>query len=454
MGLLTKILSRNRLVRELAQRADKNRDLLQSSGKAIKDLVRGQKKLHKDAEGLGRTIEQISERSSRTLAGHVWSRSSGSGELESSLLNPEVTILVPTCNRPAYLKRLLGYFGSIMHGGTVVVADGSFGEAAEQSAAIIDAFRKTNATREHPTVLQVIQSSLPLYPRLLLALEQVTTPYVFWIGDDDLVLVGPPLDAVVDYLNGHPGYSYCNGHTIRGWSNMEDGRIERCYFPHNRERFAGTFEDPIRNFCGIYYGFVSHGGAGHEPDLVYGMRRTAQFRETIRLICDNPLLAKWAEIVMLGCTCLQGKIGSIDAPVLWRDASAPSSAKLLGHEPPDAHSPAYPQDAVQAYAEVLKQILQTPARCEQMLFSEAGKNVASRGLELAVHLLVPDITVGEGSEFQSQVQPFRFEDVMHRPARGWLEAPLDFAVKARLAAAESATNEGPAAGTFSTVRWF
>jgi glycosyltransferase domain-containing protein len=107
-----------------------------------------------------------------------------------------VTIVIPTYNRPEYLKRSLHYWG--LTDLKVSVADGS--------AKKFDGTIPRNVSYHHDCRENASQ-------RWFTALQKVSTPYVAICADDDFLSVSG-IHTCVDFLNDHPDYASAQGHAI------------------------------------------------------------------------------------------------------------------------------------------------------------------------------------------------------------------------------------------------
>src|SRR3989338_274211 len=95
-----------------------------------------------------------------------------------------MTLLVPTRNRPAFIRRLLTYYQSLRFDGVVQIADASEGEAAIRTREAAEDFASQLAVRYHALPGQRADACW----RQLNAL--ITTPYVTFMGDDDFLVPG------------------------------------------------------------------------------------------------------------------------------------------------------------------------------------------------------------------------------------------------------------------------
>jgi hypothetical protein len=342
-----------------------------------------------------------------------------------------------------------------MLSGRLVIADGSTGEAAAKNKELIDNFIVASSAKpDGNSLTHLHEPSLSLFERTSLALSKVGTPYVFVLGDDDLLFVDSHLTGLVKFLDANPDYSFCHGQSLWGWSNSATGIIARCCITKGRERYAGMFDNPVLNFCGIFYGFKCHSAAIRGPDLYYGLRRTAQYRETVEFICENPHLAEIPEIVIFGWTCLQGKMKCLEGHVLYRDVSAPSSAPLRNPVVIDDETPTMRPDLVSEYKEALIHALMDSRHENKPAFSSIAGRLKPEEIPFVAGMLAPSITHGETNQLLNEAEGERFDDALLRPNGGWTLSPIDTRIAVQLEEAEAAGKEVAGIETYEPVLWY
>lgn len=105
----------------------------------------------------------------------------------------EITVVIPTYNRPRYLERSLDYWGSADL--DVIVADGSDEE--------YDRYIPPNVTYFYNNELTLVQ-------RWINALQKVKTPYVVFCADDDFLSI-TGINMCLDYLKKFSDYASVQG---------------------------------------------------------------------------------------------------------------------------------------------------------------------------------------------------------------------------------------------------
>ncbi len=133
-----------------------------------------------------------------------------------------VTIFLPTYNRPEMLSKTLAFVQESREPFPIIVADGSNHDNAHRNADICRA-AGSNVTYFHvPTPAEALRpTEIPslkhhreiianYYRRYLHALEQITTPYIVHCSDDDL-LIPETVAESAEFLDRNPDYVACQG---------------------------------------------------------------------------------------------------------------------------------------------------------------------------------------------------------------------------------------------------
>lgn len=115
-----------------------------------------------------------------------------------------ITLLIPTLNRSDFVIRYLRYLRDTGFSGRVCIGDSSTGSHLERTQQAIKQLGADYEVvhREYPDLkhFECIRAMLPL----------VTTPYVMFICDDDLLVPGT-LDECMRFLDANPDYSAATG---------------------------------------------------------------------------------------------------------------------------------------------------------------------------------------------------------------------------------------------------
>ena len=117
--------------------------------------------------------------------------------------NDRVTCLIPTYNRPEFLRRLLTYMHTVQPQWELWIADSSNPVHRAANEAVVSDF-------ESSLRLNYRHLDMPLFDKCQLAFSQIQTPFIVLCADDDFVSPRS-VDDCVEFLDTHPDYSVCQG---------------------------------------------------------------------------------------------------------------------------------------------------------------------------------------------------------------------------------------------------
>jgi len=171
------------------------------------------------------------------------------------MTSPCVTCLVPTHNRPQFLRRLLAFYSKFPPIYPIVVVDSSKPEASvENRTTVTECQRELDVTYRH--------NDTDFLSKCIRALELVKTPFVALCADDDVLFPETVLQCA-EFLSHNPSYSSALGRVallrpsnpqwatqvLRGYSIEDDSPLERC------RRLAEVF---FTNFYAVYRTEILH----------------------------------------------------------------------------------------------------------------------------------------------------------------------------------------------------
>lgn len=128
----------------------------------------------------------------------------------------ELTITIPTYNRPEHLRRLLTYYQRVGTQTRFLVLDSSGKDIVAENAALV---ASCGARFQHI----VFPSSLPVATKLFQGIALVETPYCAFCADDDLIFPDA-LAHALDFLANHPDYACADGIYLN--FRLRNGKIE------------------------------------------------------------------------------------------------------------------------------------------------------------------------------------------------------------------------------------
>jgi glycosyltransferase domain-containing protein len=116
------------------------------------------------------------------------------------------TLLIPTYNRPALLRSLIGYLGARGFPYPTRVLDSSLPEA-------VAANRDTIAGSKLNIGHQIYDPATPPHIKFSAGLRSIETPYCSFCADDD-ILFTDGLSGLLDFLDANPGYAAAHGYYL------------------------------------------------------------------------------------------------------------------------------------------------------------------------------------------------------------------------------------------------
>lgn len=206
-------------------------------------------------------------------------------------MSHDVSILVPTKNRPEFTLRLLRYYRDAGFKGRLVIADSSSPEHAQriEQAARAVADRVAVDYRAFPaeSYSEVVRAQL----------RDISTPYVVLLGDDDY-LVPNGLERCVEFLNSAPEYHAAHGQAACFILNAPGAHGELLSFgPYKQRAVEGeTGAARLAQYLGDYF------------TLLYSVHRTESFRWMHRDM-QVPFHPTFTEEMLPSClSVVRGKI--------------------------------------------------------------------------------------------------------------------------------------------------
>lgn len=115
------------------------------------------------------------------------------------------TVVIPTYNRPDYLKRILGYYNQYGSGLPIIVADSSSDENKKRNKETIASFQRASFS-----YLDKYDSNAGGYHKIIDALQQVSTEYCVLCADDDFITPSGIYEST-QFLDMNPDYTMAYG---------------------------------------------------------------------------------------------------------------------------------------------------------------------------------------------------------------------------------------------------
>lgn len=212
----------------------------------------------------------------------------------------QLTIIVPTHNRPAFLKRLLRYYEACGSPFEMQILDSSRERIRDPELEAL--------LRAPRVVYTTVAPTVPFVMKLYEGLQRVTTPYsVFW-ADDDL-LVPRALSACVEFLEAHPDYSIAHGRSgLFAVQKMQGKTALSGVSPYRQTRLT---ESTGR---GRLTQWLVQGGS-----VFYSVHRTELLRDNVARCHERGFGYHWIELTLGSLDVMQGRAERLEALYMMRE---------------------------------------------------------------------------------------------------------------------------------------
>jgi len=224
------------------------------------------------------------------------------------------TIVIPTFNRPYYLRRLLSYYDKYGQRFNIIVADSSSGENMEINKKIISLFSNLK-------ILHLCNYSpeIHLFHKILKALDYAKDKYLVLCADDDFI-TPTGLNKAVLFLEKNADFTVAYGRSLRFWPRSISG---------NRQQFVCNIESMFLSItCGEPDKRLTHYMSNYSSTF-YGVQRKnflkLIFKEGANFTDDQC----FAEVLMSVLTLIYGKTKCLDVFYVAREAVPGSAATKI-----------------------------------------------------------------------------------------------------------------------------
>jgi glycosyltransferase domain-containing protein len=200
---------------------------------------------------------------------------------------PASTIIIPTHNRPQFLKRLLLFLSRVQCPSSIVVVDSSDSSNASLSAVVVD-----DVQSQLP--INYIHNRQRFEVKCMETLQATLTPYVVLCADDDFI--NPfAIEPCISFLEDNPDYAIA-----RGVQFIQTTDRERRIKP---ARFRDLdVSDPARRFSYFSDNWYSTFYCVHRtPELLSDFQITCEHTNSEHSIILPELLLTYLSVIR-GCT--------------------------------------------------------------------------------------------------------------------------------------------------------
>jgi glycosyltransferase domain-containing protein len=208
------------------------------------------------------------------------------------------TIIIPTHNRPDYLRRVLDYYSSYKAGYNIIVADSSSDENKRRNKETISSLPdlKILYFGHYP-------SEIKYGHKFADALDHVETKYCLFCADDDFV-VPNGIEESIDFLEKNEDFVVAHGQTITFYPRIKKEGEEKFYWQLEYRVKSNTLTDARSRL-------VEH-LASYSVSTFYGVHRAdflkMIFRETLRSVEHG----RFIELLLTELTLVYGKMKCLD----------------------------------------------------------------------------------------------------------------------------------------------
>lgn len=206
----------------------------------------------------------------------------------------DLTIVIPTHDRPGFLERVLAYYEPLDFG-DVVVADSSDEDTVRHNATLCE---RVDRPIEHTQY----DESISLISKIADVLQTVETEYVLLCADDDFV-TPTGVRRAVEFLADNPDFSAAHGHFISFEATLDDGAVSFDWEPlylHARSRTQRRARQRLyEHFAGYFTTF-------------YSVHRTTALRNGFECAAESTDDVRFGELLPSMLTMIDGKFKYLD----------------------------------------------------------------------------------------------------------------------------------------------
>jgi len=227
--------------------------------------------------------------------------------------NHGCTIIIPTYNRPEYLRRILGYYNEYGENYNIIVADSSSDENKRIN-------KKTISSVSNLNILYLTNYSTEINPtnKIADALNHVNTKYCVLCADDDFV-TPTGINQSTDFLEKNPDFTVAHGLYISFYLETDKrGKQQFCgapIYPYKSITFPDAKSRLNFHFSNYYPTFY----AVHRTDFLNMiLKETTQFTDDYR----------FGELLPSMLTLIQGKMKCLDVLYAAREDIPGSTGQI------------------------------------------------------------------------------------------------------------------------------
>jgi len=218
---------------------------------------------------------------------------------------PDLAILMPTQNRPLFVKRALSFYKQELLPYKIHLLDSSKIKNKTALKEIVKLSGLDIDIHDHDYI-----NGASSFNKFDKALDSIDTEYVLMIADDDFIFPNA-ITQCVDFLSCHPNYTAASGRSylfeLHNASNHGEIDFIKPYpqFSAENNLAEHRYRSHMRNWT----------------TMAYSVQRTDNLKEIIvthRQFCDD---IRMMEIHWYATNVIRGKVATLDIPYMFRQGS-------------------------------------------------------------------------------------------------------------------------------------
>lgn len=212
---------------------------------------------------------------------------------------PKCTIIIPTYNRPKYLRRILSYYNGFEENYNIIVADSSSNENKKLNKKSVLIF----SNLEIQYIDKYLSKIEPSH-KITDVLNYINTKYSVLCADDDFI-IPKGINRAVNFLENNEDFSVAQGHYIYFYLKNEDKREQKLCWA------SSIYLDKSITFPEAESRLAFH-LSNYQLPTFYAVHRTELlkmiFKDTVKFTDDD----RFGELLPSMLTLIYGKMKHMD----------------------------------------------------------------------------------------------------------------------------------------------
>ena len=204
------------------------------------------------------------------------------------------SIIIPTRNRPNFLRRLLDYYNKYGKGFNIIVADASSNENKRLNKKTVSVSSNLNIQ-----YLDNYSSEINMHYKILDALSYVNTKYSVLCADDDFITPNG-VNKSIDFLEKNPDFTVAQGHYISFYLKNNKKFFWMPLLDHKSITFSEAKSRLVFYF------------SNYQLLTFYGVHKTKALKESFSELIKFTDGDIFSEILLVALNVIHGKIKCLD----------------------------------------------------------------------------------------------------------------------------------------------